>query len=94
MGNYSYVLSTVFGIWVLSVGLPGTASPGQGSPPERLQPTADSMAAYRAIHPGAHGGKPAMAHQPQREKSRRAAPGIARTPGEQPRISLPAGKKN
>ncbi|MDH3993372.1 MAG: hypothetical protein OEV47_10690, partial [Gammaproteobacteria bacterium] len=67
MDNDGYVLSTVLGVWVLSIGVLVTASPARDTNPDRPQSTADSMAAYRATHPDAHAGAPAMVHLPQRE---------------------------
>ena len=92
MDNEGYVLSTVLGAWVLSVGVLVTAAPAHDNTPDRNRSTEDSMAAYRATHPDAHSGVPVAAHLPQRGKSHHAPPPIARTAGDQPRISIPAGK--
>ena len=94
MDNDDYVLSTVLGAWVLSVGVLVTASPAHDNAPDRPRSTAESIAAYRATQPDTHAGAPVTTHLPQGEKSRHAPPGAAGAPGDQPRVSMPAGKQD
>lgn len=94
MDNDDYVLSTVLGAWVLSVGVLVTAAPAHDNTPDHKQSTEESIAAYRATQPDAHAGVPVTIHLPQRGKSHHAPPPTARTAGDQPRISIPAGKQD
>jgi len=81
-----------FGIWVLSgAGMAGALPETQPSVDPRPA-TAALIESYRAANPGVHGSMPAMAHQPQKQKSRQAPPAKARPGGSKLSVSMPAGK--
>jgi hypothetical protein len=92
MENHISTGSVFFGIWVLS----GAGMAGAAPEAEHLvdpQPaTAALIESYRAANPGVHDSMPAMAHKPQKHKSRQAPPAKARPGGEKLPASMPAGK--
>ncbi|RLA47971.1 MAG: hypothetical protein DRR04_06085 [Gammaproteobacteria bacterium] len=93
MDNHIFTGSVFFGIWVLSgAGMAG-AAPETERPADPQPATAALIESYRLANPDVHNSMPAMAHQPQKHKSRQAPPAKARPGGSGLPLSMPAGKK-
>ena len=96
MDNDDYVLSTILGAWVLSVGVLVTAAPAHDNAPDRPPVHSRVHRSLSRDPPGRPCGRARREPTCRKEESRtsRATRPIARAPGDQPRLSIPAGKQD